>query len=180
MLKQSEKVDLISAALVKAQRKIGGAVKDCTNPFFKSKYADLGSVMEACKGHLNAEGICVLQPIHYDDLGFFVTTELRHESGQFLSSTIKLILLKIDMQSLGAASSYARRYGLQSMLFIPGEDDDGETAMGRGKQAYQPMSHSGPKVPNGPANPSPKPQPLNPSQYGSFEEYQAHISGISK
>lgn len=133
MLKNSDSIGLISAALVKAQNKIGVALKGTENPFYKHKYADLGSIMEACKQHLNDEGIAVSQPIHFDDHGYYVTTELRHESGEYFSSTIKLILKNQDMQQLGAASSYARRYGLQSMVFIPVEDDDGETAVGRGK-----------------------------------------------
>ena len=101
-MKTSEKVSLISAALVKAQKNIGAAVKGSANPFFKSKYADLGSVMEACKEHLNNQGIAVLQPIHFDTDSYYVTTELRHESGEYLSSSIKLVLAKPDMQSLGS------------------------------------------------------------------------------
>jgi hypothetical protein len=126
MIKTSESIDKLAAALVKAQKNIGAAIKDSANPFFKSKYADLGSVMEACKEALNAQGIAVTQPIHFDENGYYVTTTFLHETGQFISSTIKLMMKNPDMQQMGAAASYARRYGLQSMGFIPAEDDDGE------------------------------------------------------
>lgn len=121
----------LAPALLKAQRKIGGAKKGSANPFYKSKYADLGSVMEACKEALNEEGIAVLQPAGTDDTGHYVETILLHESGESMSRRLYLVLNKTDMQQLGSAISYARRYGLQSMVFIPSEDDDGEALMSR-------------------------------------------------
>ena len=124
----------ISVALVKAQSKMGGAVKGAANPFYKSKYSDLNSVIEACKEHLNAEGISVLQPVVSDETGDYVETIFMHISGEFLSSRLKLRTLKEnDMQAYGSAISYARRYGLQSMGFIPAVDDDAESTQSRAK-----------------------------------------------
>ena len=118
----------LAAALLIAQKSIGAAKKDAVNPFFKSKYADLGAVMEACKEELNKAGITILQPVNGD----FVDTVLLHESGEFLSSSTRIICAKPnDPQAQGSAITYARRYGLQSMVFIPAEDDDGEKAMMR-------------------------------------------------
>jgi len=123
-MKTSESIKQLAAAINRAQKKIGAAVKGNSNPFFKSKYADLGAVMEACKEHLNAEGITVLQPVHSDETGDYVETVLLHDSGEFMSSRMRMLPSK-NMQELGSATSYARRYGLQSMVFIPAEDDDG-------------------------------------------------------
>jgi hypothetical protein len=131
-MKTSESIKNLSAALNRAQKRIGAAVKGSANPFFKSRYADLGAVMEACKEHLNSEGISVLQPVLSDETGDYVETVLLHESGEFISSKMRLLPSK-NMQELGSNTSYARRYGLQSLVFIPAEDDDGEAAMGRGK-----------------------------------------------
>lgn len=132
-MKTSESIVKIAAALSKAQKNIGAAAKGAANPFFKSKYADLGSVMEACKEALNNEGITILQPVTTDLNGkHAVETILLHESGEFISSTMTLELSKTNMQDLGSAISYARRYSLQSLVFIPAEDDDGEKAMVRG------------------------------------------------
>jgi hypothetical protein len=130
-MKTSESIKNLSMALLKAQKNIGAATKGAANPFFKSKYADLGSVMEACKEALNNEGITVLQPVQSSETGDYVETLLLHESGEFMSSSMKLLLSKQDMQAYGSAVSYARRYSLQSLVFIPAEDDDGEKSMVR-------------------------------------------------
>lgn len=130
-MRMSASITIIAAALLKAQKKIGAASKGTKNPFFKSKYADLGDVMEACKEALNNEGISVLQPVSSDETGHHVETVLLHESGEFISDIMKLELNKMDMQQFGSAITYARRYGLQSMLFIPAVDDDAEATMNR-------------------------------------------------
>jgi len=95
----------LSKALLKAQRNIGSAVKGAKNPFFKSSYADLGSVMEACKEALNEQGISVLQPVGNDNGINHVETILLHESGEFISDRLSLPAAK-NMQELGSAISY--------------------------------------------------------------------------
>ena len=72
----------IATALLNAQREMGNAIKDSTNPFFKSHYADLNSIREACMPSLNKYGIVVLQPIVNIDGKNFVQTLLLHESGE--------------------------------------------------------------------------------------------------
>lgn len=123
----------LAKALVNAQSKMGSAVKGSSNPYFKSKYADLNSVIQACKEHLNSEGISVLQPVVSDASGDYVETILLHTSGQSYSSKMRLRMQKEnDMQAYGSAISYARRYGLQSLVFLPSsDDDDGEASIVR-------------------------------------------------
>jgi hypothetical protein len=83
---------------------------------------------------LNEEGITILQPTYSRDGVHYVETMLLHESGEFVASDpLKLELSKTDMQALGSAITYARRYTLQSLLSIPAEDDDGEASMSRPK-----------------------------------------------
>lgn len=118
----------IAAALAKAQAEMGKALKDSVNPAFRSKYADLGSVMDACLPALNRHGIAVIQPIISDEFGRFVQTVLIHESGETLECSVPLIVGKQDMQGLGSAITYGRRYGLMSMAGIAPEDDDGNAA----------------------------------------------------
>lgn len=135
-MKTSESIKEISEALLKAQKEMEGAKKDSNNPFFKSRYADYNAVLEACKGPLNNNGISVLQPHRIDssESGTFMVVEtiLLHESGEFISGETKVEVAKQnDPQALGSAQSYARRYGLQSMVSLPSEDDDGESAMNR-------------------------------------------------
>jgi len=124
-MKTSETITKIIPALLKTQKEIEPVLKSAENPFYKSKFADLPSLMFACKEKLNNNGILVLQPV----VGDFVETILIHESGEFVSSKMRIINAKQnDPQSQGSAVSYARRYGLQSMLFMSAEDDDGEKA----------------------------------------------------
>ena len=118
----------IAAALAKAQAEMGKAIKESTNPAFRSKYADLGNVMDACLPALNKHNIAVIQPIVSDMDGRFVKTILIHESGETLECAVPLIVGKNDMQGLGSAITYGRRYGLMSMAGIAPEDDDGNAA----------------------------------------------------
>jgi hypothetical protein len=118
----------IYAALAKAQIEMGPALKDSTNPAFKSKYADLASVMAACLPALNSNGIAVIQPTTDEEGARYVKTILAHESGETLECRVPLIVAKNDMQGYGSAVTYARRYGLMSMAGIAPEDDDGNAA----------------------------------------------------
>lgn len=118
----------IYAALAAAQMQMGKAIKDSANPAFKSKYADLASVMDACMGALNANGIAVYQPTIDEDGNRYVKTILAHVSGETLECRVPLIVQKNDMQGYGSAVTYARRYGLMGMAGIAPEDDDGNAA----------------------------------------------------
>ncbi len=118
----------IYAALAAAQMQMGKAVKDTKNDHFRSKYADLASVMDACMGALNANGIAVYQPTVDDEGGRYVKTILAHVSGETLECRVPLIVQKNDMQGYGSAVTYARRYGLMGMAGIAADDDDGNAA----------------------------------------------------
>ena len=122
----------IYPALVKAQAEMGNAHKDKNNPHFKSKYADLASVRSAVLPSLNKNGIVLLQPFVQNDLGHSVKTQLIHaESGDMIECDVPLILGKNDMQGLGAAITYARRYGILLMSGIaPADDSDGNNTTG--------------------------------------------------
>lgn len=130
-MNQSESIVKLSAALVKAQAEMSGAVKDSANPFFKSKYADLQSVIKAIKEPFAKYGLAYTQFPITSDSGIGVTTRLVHESGEWLECGFFLPLTKLDPQAAGSAITYARRYALQAMAGIPAVDDDAEMAMGR-------------------------------------------------
>jgi hypothetical protein len=119
----------IATALAKAQANMGKALKQANNLHFRSKYADLGNVMDACLPALNEAGIAVIQPTGEDVHGRYVETILIHgESGESLTCRVPLIVSKNDMQGYGSAVTYARRYGLMAMAGIAPEDDDGNAA----------------------------------------------------
>lgn len=153
----------IATALAKAQANMGKALKANKNDHFRSKYADLGNVMDACLPALNEVGIALIQPTGTDERGNFVETILIHgESGEQLSCRVPLILGKNDMQGFGSAVTYARRYGLMAMAGIAPEDDDGNAA-----------AASAPK-----GKPAPKPQENPNEAIDRAVEYLGEASGL--
>ena len=124
----SEQIKDIATALAKAQAEIEGAKKDSTNPHFKSSYADLASVWDACRKALTGNGLSVVQGPVSDEGRVGVTTMLMHSSGQWLESTFFMRPTKDDPQGAGSALTYARRYALAAMVGVAPEDDDGNAA----------------------------------------------------
>jgi hypothetical protein len=141
-MNKSETIVNIAPALVKAQAEIKAALKDSTNPHFRSKYADLSSVVEAVKGPLLKNGICFLQGVHDAVDGVAVETMLLHTSGEWISSTLRIPAVKQDAQGYGSACTYGRRYGLQSMCGVPAEDDDGNAATASTTSRITPVAGS--------------------------------------
>ena len=131
-MKSSELINELAAALCKAQGEMGGAVKDSSNPFFKSSYADLTSVIKAIKQPFADNGLSYTQFPVSNENGVGVSTRLMHTSGQWLEMEYTLPTVKKDPQASGSCISYARRYALQSIAGIPTAEDDAESAMLRG------------------------------------------------
>ena len=123
------RMDKISAALVKAQKAFGPALKSSTNPHFKSRYADLAACVEAVIDGLNANDIALMQNTHECENGVIVETMFIHASGQTLSAgRLHVPAAKHDPQGYGSALTYARRYSLMAACGIAPEDDDGNAA----------------------------------------------------
>ena len=129
---QSEQINDIAAAMVEVQSQIGPAAKGKKNPFFKSSYATLGDVWEACRDALHANGIAVIQGARVVDGKACMETKLIHTSGQWLSSLWEMMPAKEDPQSMGSAITYMRRYSLSAMVGILAADDDGNAASKKG------------------------------------------------
>lgn len=129
----SESLNELSAALAKAQGQMSGAVKDSANPFFKSKYADLASVWDACRDALSKNGLALVQSPEVDGLRVSVDTLLTHTSGQWIKGTVSVSAKEDSPQAVGSCITYLRRYALQSFVGVAPEDDDAEAAHGRGK-----------------------------------------------
>lgn len=121
-------------AFVAAQKATDAVKKASTNPAFKSKYADLAGVVEAVVPALNDQGIAVMQFPAFDGEFVSVTTELLHESGASVRSTLKMRPTKADPQGEGSAITYARRYSLLAMTGAAPEDDDANAASQPGQQ----------------------------------------------
>ena len=128
---QSENITELAKALLNVQRTMQPIVKDAENPFTKSWYASLNSVMDACRDALIENGIWLCQypvPVEQPNSIGLVTKLTHAESGQWQSSLAAVPLPKADPQGMGSAITYARRYALTAMLGMVTEDDDGEGA----------------------------------------------------
>lgn len=134
-MQTSETINELATALAKAQGQIKGAIKDAENPHFRSKYADLASVWDACRDALSKNGLSVIQAPRgcWNESGWTVEVETRilHSSGQWMGDTITVPVGKPDAQGLGSALTYARRYALASFVGVAPEDDDGNAAVQR-------------------------------------------------
>lgn len=120
----------LSAAMALAFAKIEGAVKGKTNPAFRSKYADLSSVVDAIKPALSEHGLWFRQITHPADGGVCVETVIHHASGEFLAcGPLFVPASKQDAQGFGSALTYCRRYSLMAAFGVPAEDDDGNAAV---------------------------------------------------
>jgi len=139
-MKSSESMKNLAEALCSAQATMGGAVKDSANPFFKSSYADLTSVIKAIKQPFTDNGLSYTQFPVSNEHGIGVITRLMHTSGEWLEQEYYLPIVKRDPQAAGSAITYARRYALQSIAGIPTADDDAESAMLRGSQVSEKLS----------------------------------------
>ena len=132
LLLPSAPINELAKALSALQGELTPVKKDATNPFYKSKYADLSSIWTACHKLLASHELAVIQTTRVGPGGATIlVTTLLHSSGQQLSGEYPLHPVKADPQSLGSALTYARRYALCAILGITaeGEDDDAEEAM---------------------------------------------------
>ena len=120
----------MSADLVAAFAEIEGAAKDKLNPHFKSKYADIGSVIDAIKPVLAKHNLAFYQRPQPSENGVLVQTMLRHIGGGEVDlGTLYVPANKNDAQGFGSALTYARRYALMTAFGVPAEDDDGNAAV---------------------------------------------------
>lgn len=139
---ESPTLGALAAALAKAQGEMRNAEKDKANPFFKSTYADLASIWDACREPLSKNGLSVVQSLGQTDKGQSkLTTKLMHSSGEWIDSEVIMVHTKQDPQSIGSAITYFRRFALAAIVGIaPAEkpteadiddDDDGNAASDR-------------------------------------------------
>jgi hypothetical protein len=135
---------------------MGVALKDSSNPFYKSKFADINAVIDAIVPVLNTNGVLVSQVTKVLGLEFgnplpVLRTTLTHaESGESQESDTMIICAKPnDPQDMGSAISYARRYGLQAMVVLKAEDDDGNKGSGKTTEPTK-QKESSPEVKQAP------------------------------
>lgn len=132
----SETITKIATALMEFQSKVELVKKTAENDFFKSKYADLGSIIETIKKPLSDAKLSYVQmPFGTNKL----VTILMHESGEFFKSIVDMAPKGTSPQEVGSAITYYRRYSLSAILGIATEeDDDGNASSGAGQESSRP------------------------------------------
>jgi len=135
-MKRSEVCDEISAALAAAQAEMKNPSYDSTNPHFRNKFASLAAIRNAVVPVFSKHGLSVMQELTSTEDGVACLTILQHASGQWLEfGPLVMPVSKADAQGYGSASTYCKRYSLQSVAAIVGdEDDDGNEAAAKAPQ----------------------------------------------
>ncbi len=111
--------------LLEFQKRVGVIKKDSVNPFFKSRYADINSLLDVVKPLLNELELICVQPLGVIDGKNILTTQIFDDDKVILESAI-ILPDNLDPQKIGSAITYYRRYSLQSLLLLEAEDDDAE------------------------------------------------------
>jgi hypothetical protein len=123
-VEQNQQTKAFSEALVKAVSELSNVPKTAANPYFKSKYAPLDSIIEATRPVLARHGLAVIQEPLFMEGTAGVETTIVHKDGGSKTSTLLLPLKDQSPQGVGSAITYARRYALAAVLGIASEDDD--------------------------------------------------------
>lgn len=152
LLTSSDKIDQLAVALVAAQLEMPAVKKKRTNPFFKSKYADLAECVGTAGPVIGAQGLAVTQLIGHRGADTTLKTILLHKSGQWIGEEMLLCLPKHTPQDQGSAVTYAKRYAYCAILGIVADDDNDGNFPARGRptaksatsQAKEPTGSSGP------------------------------------
>lgn len=159
---ESATVEAVSAALVACQGALRPAAKEANNPAFKTRYADLASVMDAIREPMLAAGLAINHQQLPGEAGrLYLRTVLRHKSGEFLACVTVMPLGKQDAHGMGSALTYARRYATAAMLGVVQDDDDGNSAAA-------PAPASRPAASQAPASAAPPPVPASKQQIDSI------------
>jgi len=139
---QSEQINELMGALAKAQGEMVHAKKDSQNPHFKSSFADLASVWQACREPLAKNGLAVSQTLDLAGERQVLITTLGHSSGQWIKSMIALPIQRPGPQELGSSLTYCRRYALAAIVGVYQDDDDAEVAQAPYRQPAPPPAVS--------------------------------------
>jgi hypothetical protein len=136
---RSNDIKDLAAALAKAQLEMPVAELNKNNPYFKSAYADLKSIVGASRPYLAKNGLSVTQQIYDDaDGANWLLTTLWHVSGQWICSKRRIVPSKNDIQTISSHTTYMKRMCYASLIGVVtgDEDDDGEVAVATTRDTF--------------------------------------------
>lgn len=181
-MRNSENLDAFAKSLCAVQGELRPALKDSSNPFFKSKYADLESAVETARPILAKHGFAITQGcVERENGSWILVTKLMHSSGQWMETDCPILVKDQSAQGFGSGMSYARRYSFMAILGMTAtdDDDDAEAAVGRHHQNLTPTKQ--PILKPNPPTPSPTPQPAPiPAQNGPIQANKTASSNLSE
>lgn len=139
---QSDDISALAKALSSAQSEIRYASKGSVNPHFKSRYADLSEVWDACRAALANNKLSITQTTDCSADDMYLVTTLMHESGQWIRGVYPVRPVKMDPQGYGSAITYARRYALSAMVGVVADDDDDGNGASRNRPSVRQVQPS--------------------------------------
>jgi hypothetical protein len=122
-MKTSESITELAKSLIEFQKEVGKIIKTDNNPFFKSKYASLATILDVISEPLTKQGLVIIQ---FPTEQYKLTTRLQHVSGEYMEDTYEMQPTKHSPQDAGSVITYQRRYAIGAILNLNiDEDDDG-------------------------------------------------------
>ena len=143
-MRTSEQINELAKSLSATQKEMKAASKDSNNPFFKTKYSDLSSVIDVIRDPMGVNGLSFVQDVIIDERGANISTRILHSSGQWIEfGPLTIPLKQKDAHGAGSAITYGKRYALCACLGIVSsedQDDDGNKAVASFKAEPKKMS----------------------------------------
>jgi hypothetical protein len=133
----------IAEALAAAQAELTDPSKDSINPHFKSKYADLATILKTVRPVLSKHGIAIVQTTGITDAGGVVLITALMWRGESIVGRYPVAPVKADPQGYGSAMTYARRYALQAIVGVAADDDDDGNAASAPKASTPRIDETG-------------------------------------
>ncbi len=133
----------IAEALANAQAELTDPAKDSVNPHFKSRYADLASILKCVRPVLARHGIAVTQTTGITDSGAVILITALMWRGESIIGRYPVAPVKADPQGYGSAMTYARRYALQAIVGVAADDDDDGNAASAPKASAPRVDETG-------------------------------------
>lgn len=133
----------IAEALAAAQAEMTDPAKDSINPHFKSRYADLASILKCVRPVLARHGIALTQTTGITDAGGVILITALMWRGESIIGRYPVAPVKADPQGYGSAMTYARRYALQAIVGVAADDDDDGNAASAPKASAPRVDETG-------------------------------------
>lgn len=137
-IKMTEPKSILRAAICEFKKNVEKITKDNDNPFFKSKYADLATILNIIDKPLAEAGLAITSNIEYLAEDLICRTNLTHKDSDEVATSI-FPIFGAKPQEIGSSVTYARRYNIQALLNLAAEDDDGNKA-NEGNKVKKPIS----------------------------------------